>query len=154
MENSQLLYCRKWETANGPKQCYRYQQYGHLQGSCQRPAKCGHCAEAHPTKAHQGQGQRCCAVCQGNHEAWSSNCRVRQREVEHLKRKRANAPKWYKEPSVTAQSNPPPAQTGDGWKVVAPKRKRLEEISGNQLPKRVGRPPKILEKEPGQMHLT
>ena len=149
MENSQLLCYRKWEIANGPKQCYRCQQYGHLQGSCQRPAKCGYCAEAHPTKAHQGQGQRCCAVCQGNHEAWSSSCRVRQREVEHLKQKRANAPKWYKEPSVSAQSNPPPAQTEDGWKAVAPKRKRLEEISGNQLPRKVGRPPRILEKEPG-----
>ena len=85
VENSQLLCCRKWETANGPKQCYRCQQYGHLQGSCQRPAKCGRCAEAHPTRDYQGQGQRCCAVCRGNHEAWSPDCQVRQREVEHLK---------------------------------------------------------------------
>ena len=63
VENSQLLCCRRWEAGNGPKQCYRCQQYGHLQGSYKRPAKCGHCAEDHPTKAHQGQGQRRCAVC-------------------------------------------------------------------------------------------
>ncbi len=154
VENSQLLCCRKWETASRPKQCYRCQQYGHLQGSCQRPAKCGHCAEAHPTKDHQGQGQRHCVVCQGNHEAWSSDCRVRQREVERLKQRRENAPKWYKEPSATDQPIPAPAQTEDGWKTASPKRKRLEEISGNQQPRKVGRPPKILEREPGQTHLT
>ena len=38
--------------------------------------------------------------------------------------------------------------------MATPKRKRLEEILGNQLPKRVGRPPKIYGKEPGQTNLT
>ena len=155
VENSQLLSCRKWESTNQPKQCYNCQQYGHIQGSCQRPTRCGRCAGAHRTHDHKGQGRPTCEICGGEHEAWDARCQVRQREMDRLRRKRENAPRWFKEPPMISglQAVNETSPQEEGWKKITSKRKHLGEIPENRVPRKVGRPPKPLERETGQTNL-
>lgn len=62
----------------GSSQCYRCQNYGHVQSNCTRPFNCVFCAKPHPSSQcdqENGPGKKAkCILCEGPHPAFASSC--------------------------------------------------------------------------------
>lgn len=64
--------------------CYRCQDIGHIQHACNKPFKCGKCAESHHTRecpVHDPNLWKC-GNCNGTHAMWYHGCPA---NVEHTK---------------------------------------------------------------------
>lgn len=62
----------------GPIQCYNCAEVGHKAFACKKPQTCGKCAEqGHHHKECQSAVPKC-VLCDGPHESFSRNCRVRR----------------------------------------------------------------------------
>lgn len=62
----------------GSTQCYRCQNYGHVQNNCTLPFNCAFCAKAHPSSQcdqDNGPGKPAkCVLCKGQHPAFATSC--------------------------------------------------------------------------------
>jgi hypothetical protein len=67
-------------------QCYKCQGYRHRSSRCTREQRCGKCAGDHSTTECRvtDPHQHKCAMCGGNHTAWSDSCPRRAEEVKKL----------------------------------------------------------------------
>lgn len=70
-------YTNVFEPRLGPVQCFKCQEIGHKSFSCKKPDVCGRCARpGHRHKECQALEPKC-VLCDGPHESFSWNCRVR-----------------------------------------------------------------------------
>jgi hypothetical protein len=67
-------FCSRYEPSTADKLCFNCNAYGHLQGSCRRPARCGKCTGAHQTRDCNSQDPPKCAVCAGQHRSSDWQC--------------------------------------------------------------------------------
>lgn len=86
--DGQIHQCQLYDRACRIKQCFRCYQYGHITTQCNASQVCGYCAELHETKHCQrkeveGFTPRC-AVCKGDHTAWSNACSARRKEMKRV----------------------------------------------------------------------
>ena len=58
-------------TPSYPVLSTEYQHYKHIAKQCKAKVHCAHCVGAHFTKDCKTQQKWKCAVCKGNHKAWS-----------------------------------------------------------------------------------
>ncbi|KFY95020.1 hypothetical protein V500_02979, partial [Pseudogymnoascus sp. VKM F-4518 (FW-2643)] len=72
-----------------PIRCYNCNQYGHMQGNCTKPAKCGNCSRAHQTRNCLGTEPEKCAACTGAHKVTDPRCTTFLKEVEKLRFKKS-----------------------------------------------------------------
>lgn len=72
-----------------PLRCYNCNQYGHMQGNCTKPAKCGNCSRAHQTRNCLGTEPEKCAACTGAHKVTDPRCTTFLKEVEKLRFKKS-----------------------------------------------------------------
>ena len=80
------------------KQCFHCQKYGHTGTACKNALRCAGCAQGHRSQACKAPAdRRKCAVCGGNHPAWSHLCPVRKEEKERLNGIWKNRPTWHVE---------------------------------------------------------
>jgi hypothetical protein len=68
--------CELYDRSCKLKQCFRCQEYGHIGTQCNAEEKCGYCAKAHNTRAcmekeSDPRPAPKCALCKGQHTAWS-----------------------------------------------------------------------------------
>ena len=96
-------------------QCLRCQKYGHLAKGCQNIAACAHCAGPHhvsecPKDPITG---RHCALCKGNHPAWSRDCQYRRREFERTKYAKQTTPALYAQDIKSRGYSPTQLQTNN-----------------------------------------
>lgn len=68
-----------------PLRCYNCNQYGHMQGNCTKPAKCGNCSRAHQTRNCPGTEPEKCAACTGAHKVTDPRFTTFLKEVEKLR---------------------------------------------------------------------
>ena len=68
-------FCSRYEPSTADKLCFNCNAYGHLQGACRRPARCGKCSGAHQTWDCQSQDPPKSAVCAGQHRSSDWQCR-------------------------------------------------------------------------------
>lgn len=98
---NKVLSCEYYERNSRLRQCFFCQQYRHQDIQCQalNPV-CGRCAGRHVTpncKLKEDAHSFRCAICGGSHRAWDNACRVRQEELDRVRKSRANAPKFHGE---------------------------------------------------------
>lgn len=67
-------FCSQYEPSTTDKLCFSCNTYGHMQGSCKKPSKCGKCSGAHRTWDCQSQDGPKCAVCAGRHRSSDWQC--------------------------------------------------------------------------------
>ena len=68
-------FCSRYEPDTADKLCFNCNRYGHLQGVCRKPTRCGKCTGAHQTSDCQSQEPPKCAVCTGSHRSSDWQCR-------------------------------------------------------------------------------
>ncbi|XP_035233828.1 uncharacterized protein LOC118205647 [Stegodyphus dumicola] len=76
---------------NRPTQCYKCQQFGHIQYRCFNHERCCKCGESHRSstcKLKEGQ-QLKCVLCGQNHVSSFSGCPEFQKRLVDMKRKQA-----------------------------------------------------------------
>ena len=76
-------------------QCFNCQGYGHKAAVCKKPPRCGKCAKDHQTKECRNCERLECVHCQGEHEAWHSECPRRQQEFLQKEATREAIPPFY-----------------------------------------------------------
>lgn len=85
----QLFQCERYDRQCRLKQCFNWQKYGHIGTQCKTTTACGYCAQEHKSRdcpfKSDNSVPRKCAACHWNHEAWHSQCAVRQEEQSKIK---------------------------------------------------------------------
>ena len=66
-------------------QCFKCGNYGHRAAQCKQGHQCGRCGEDHPTHECKSKEEPKCNQCNGKHENWHHECRVRITESRRLK---------------------------------------------------------------------
>ena len=82
------------------KQCFRCHKYSHIRPQCDTEEQCGYCAEKHNTKEcmkklSDPKPAPLCALCKGQHTAWSSACPRRIKELARVEQARQNQPVFH-----------------------------------------------------------
>jgi hypothetical protein len=77
-------FCSRYEPDTADKLCFNCNRYGHLQGACRKPTRCGKCTGAHQTWDCQSQEPPKCAVCSGPHRSSDWQCRRHPHYKRHL----------------------------------------------------------------------
>ena len=94
------------------KQCFKYQQYGHIAIHCTNTPACGYCAACHSTKDCKKESAKNCVLCSGPHKTWDPQCEHKKKELKRISIARDNTPCKYEikqppAPSITNHfSNP------------------------------------------------
>lgn len=95
----ELFQCERYEKQCRLKQCFNCQKYGHIGTQCRTAKACGYCAQEHSSREcpakDERSGPRKCAVCHGEHEAWSQQCSVRKEELAKAKLAYVNRPRYH-----------------------------------------------------------
>lgn len=95
----ELFQCERYEKQCRLKQCFNCQKYGHIGTQCRTTKACGYCAQEHSSRdcpaKDERSGPRKCAVCRGEHEAWSQQCSVRKEELAKAKIAYMNRPQYH-----------------------------------------------------------
>ena len=89
----QLHECELYSTESKVRQCFNFQEYGHIGARCYKPQKCGWCSLPYltqncmtkDTRNNNGKDQKACANCEGDHEAWHKHCPTMKAEIEYRK---------------------------------------------------------------------
>lgn len=68
-------FCSRYEPSTADRLCFNCNTYGHLQGTCKKPAKCGKCCGAHQSRECTSQDPPRCAVCSGAHRSSDWQCK-------------------------------------------------------------------------------
>jgi hypothetical protein len=101
-----MLNAELYDRSARIRQCFNYQQYGHVGSTCSNSERYGHCAGSHQTRdcMTAPQDRRKCANCASAHASWSQACEYRQREVNRIAQLALNRPRYHREPVHTASS--------------------------------------------------
>jgi hypothetical protein len=101
-----MLNAELYDRSARIRQCFNYQQYGHVGSTCSNSERYGHCAGSHQTRdcMTAPQDRRKCANCASAHASWSQACEYRQWEVNHIAQLALNRPRYHREPVHTASS--------------------------------------------------
>ena len=110
----QIHQCQLYDRACRMKQCFRCHHYSHIGALCNAAQTCGYCAELHETKNCRQKGVEGftprCAVCKGDHTAWSNACPARKKEMERVEQaKQMRSIYWH----VPAKVNTTQPRTND-----------------------------------------
>jgi hypothetical protein len=140
VQDMELKSAERFDRTLRITQCFKCQGYGHISRACTRSWKCGHCAENHRTGTCEKKGKKDtvrCGGCSGKHEAWASECPVREQEWQKIRRAHQAKPKGFtpsraapKPPTTLPQPTPEPSRTtedpeSDGeWTLVPGTQKR------------------------------
>jgi hypothetical protein len=107
---AEIYNCELYDRSCRLKRCFRCQKYGHSGTQCDSSNTCGFCAEQHDTREctikNSSTANPKCALCKGEHSAWSSTCPTRKREkakVEQAKRNRPYLHHTSKTPNLPLQ---------------------------------------------------
>ena len=126
----ELFQCERYEKQCRLKQCFNCQRYGHIGTQCKTTKACGYCAQEHSSRdcpaKDERSGARKCAVCHGEHEAWSQQCPARKEELAKAKLAYTNRPRYHPVPPTAA------ASVQFGRTAVGLRRKRSARDFGNQ----------------------
>ena len=118
----EMLKCERYERQYRLKQCFNRQKYGHIGTQCKTTTACGYCAEQHSSREYTSKtersGPRKCAICQGEHEAWSQQCPARKEELIKIRALYAGRAQYHPVPA------PPEAAAQVGTNAGALRRKR------------------------------
>lgn len=77
-------FCSRYKPCTANKLCFNCNTYGHLQGACKKPTKCGICAGAHQTRECRNTGTPKCAVCAGSHRSSDWQCKPHPQHKKYL----------------------------------------------------------------------
>ena len=104
----ELFQCERYERQCRLKQCFNCQKYGHIGTQCKTITACGYCAQEHSSRdcpsKNERTGSRKCAVCHGEHEAWSQQCPARKDELARAKAAYATRPLYHPVPATSTTS--------------------------------------------------
>lgn len=92
--------CELYDRGCKLKQCYKCQRYGHIGTQCTASETCGQCAEPHNTRQCRKREEDPsftpkCALCKGQHAAWSNICQIRQAQLAKVELARRSRPTYY-----------------------------------------------------------
>jgi hypothetical protein len=145
---AQIYQCEPFSGDLRPTQCYKCWGHGHMAKWCHESARCGRCAAS----AHEGGEEKCpsntgevpvrCRACGGNHRVWNQNGQEANRRWDAAREAYAHRPARFEIEGQgrNVPNRPPAAMTGDGFQVVAGK-KRTRIVSGTQdEARKAGRP--------------
>lgn len=68
-------FCSTYEPSTADKLCFNCNTYGHLQGTCRKPTRCGKCSGAHQSRDCTSVDPPKCAVCAGTHRSSDWQCK-------------------------------------------------------------------------------
>ena len=108
-----------------PLRCFRCQMWGHPQGRCSNPAKCGVCSGAHDTSVcfqkhrEQQATTACCPNCGGKHHAWNLSCPSRKAQVAKMGREKPTAEGREKPKARSRQQQRPVGGSSSSGEVGA-----------------------------------
>ena len=100
----EMIACKSFSQACRFRQCYRCQQFGHIDTTCNNKAVCGWCTGPHSKDRCTELGNEYymrCALCDERHGASSKTCKVRQAEYARVRQLKATYPTYYPEPGRT-----------------------------------------------------
>ncbi|CEL05808.1 hypothetical protein ASPCAL06922 [Aspergillus calidoustus] len=108
------------------KQCYRCHEYGHIGLQCDAEERCGYCAGMHNTKECMAKETDPkptpkCALCKGEHTAWSNACPRRRREQARIELARKTRPTFHyesDEPRPTTLKTPASRNGGEASVLI------------------------------------
>ena len=108
----EVLQCERYERQCRLKQCYKCQHYGHIGTQCKAITVCGYCAQEHETRnctvKLDRNLPRKCAVCKGEHEAWSQQCPARKEEKAKAKAAYDTRPYYHATAGAVTETTTPP----------------------------------------------
>jgi hypothetical protein len=78
VHEGEIKYCDRFIKEARVTQCVQCQEFGHIARFCKNTTRCGRCSGDHDTReCLKPATVRKCALCKGNHTAWSETCRHR-----------------------------------------------------------------------------
>jgi hypothetical protein len=95
--NYRLYPAEKYTPQLQITQCYNCGEYGHRAAQCHEDKqRCGKCAEhSHPTNECKSDGKPKCGNCDGEHEVWHHECKVRIAESRRLHELGGKTPPYF-----------------------------------------------------------
>jgi hypothetical protein len=123
IHEGEIKYCDRFIREARVTQCVKCQQFGHIARFCKNTTCCGRCANDHDTReCTKPVTVRKCALCKGNHAAWSNACRHRIQARERAELAIRTTPTLYEGSEIGYEQfrfqTPNSSQTGiddDGW---------------------------------------
>lgn len=67
-------FCSQYHSVQEDDPCFSCKTYGHKQGSCKKPTKCGICSERHQTRGCNNKEKPKCPACNGPHPIFDKQC--------------------------------------------------------------------------------
>jgi hypothetical protein len=78
IQEGEIKECDRFIKEARVTQCVKCQEFGHIARFCKNTTRCGRCAGDHETRqCTKPVTVRKCALCKGEHAAWSDTCRHR-----------------------------------------------------------------------------
>jgi hypothetical protein len=131
VHEGEIKYCDRFIKEARVTQCVQCQEFGHIARFCKNTTRCGRCSGDHDTReCLKPATVRKCALCKGNHTAWSETCRHRIQARERADLALRTTPVLYEGSETSYEQfrfqTPAGTQTAvdeEGWQQVVRGRK-------------------------------
>jgi hypothetical protein len=154
--NGEVYLARLYDYGLHLVRCFNCSRWGHIGPQCTAPAACGHCGQAHETKACPNPKQKGCVNCKArNHKAWEVRlCPVARDRKSRMQALRMDllargayiqAQKTTPTGAEAGGDSPPPAQP-----IAGAKRARLATDTTRQAGPGRPRGVQVAAAQPGQ----
>ena len=131
VQEGEIKDCDRFIKEARVTQCVKCQEFGHIARFCKNTTRCGRCSGDHETRqCTKPATVRKCALCKGNHAAWSDTCRHRIQARERADLALRTTPALYGRGETShdqfqfqTQNSPQTGPQEEGWQQVSRGRK-------------------------------